>query len=180
MARKSSVDGLPPDVRAWLIKVLTDGNFNGYAQFEALLKEKGYIISRSAIHRFGQKIEKRMVAIKECTEAAKLIAEGAADDQDARSEAVIAMIQTQLFESLVEFQNAEGETNPVERMNALSKVAKNIATLTRASLSQKQFKAEVKAKAEAAVLKITEIVKKSGLDKDAVDAIRKQVLGIVE
>lgn len=67
-----------------------------------------------------------------------MLTEGAADDQDARSEAVIALIQTELFESIVQLQEAEeGEVDPKERVALLSKVAKNVATLSRASVNLK-------------------------------------------
>lgn len=58
-----------------------------------------------------------------------MLTEGAADDQDARSEAVIALIQTELFESIVQLQEAERRSRPQERVALLSKVAK--ATLLR-------------------------------------------------
>ncbi|MZQ58006.1 phage protein Gp27 family protein, partial [Escherichia coli] len=102
MARRSTIDKLPEDVRRWLERALTDSGFSGYAELEELMRDKGYLISRSAIHRYGQKIERRFTAIRAATEAARMLTEGAADDQDARSEAVIALIQTELFESIVQ------------------------------------------------------------------------------
>ena len=78
-----------------------------------------------------------------------MLTEGAADDQDARSEAVIALIQTELFESIVQLQEAEeGEVDPKERVALLSKVAKNVATLSRASVNLKKFQSEVRARAQ--------------------------------
>ena len=74
-------------------------------QTEDLLKRlqaEGYQISRSAVHRYGQKVERRFASIKASTEAARLIAEGAADEGDTRSEALMAMLQTELFDALVQ------------------------------------------------------------------------------
>ncbi|EPC4825761.1 DUF3486 family protein, partial [Salmonella enterica] len=53
MGRKSSLDVLPQDVRRWLERALTERNFTGYAGLEALLKDKGYAITRSSLQRFG-------------------------------------------------------------------------------------------------------------------------------
>lgn len=145
MASRSTVEKLPEEVRRWLERSLTESGFSGYAELENLLREQGYVISKSAIHRYGQKIEKRFGAIRAATEAARMLTEGAEDDQDARSEAVIALIQTELFESIVQLQEAgEEEIDPKKRVELLSKVAKNIATLSRASVNLKKFQADVR------------------------------------
>ena len=68
MARRSSIDGLPEDVRRWLERALAESNFSGYQALEEMLREKGYQIGKSSIHRYGQKIERRFAAIKASTE----------------------------------------------------------------------------------------------------------------
>ncbi|RNM02033.1 MULTISPECIES: DUF3486 family protein [Dickeya] len=179
MARRSTIDKLPDDVRRWLDRALTDADFSGYQLLETALREKGYSISKSAIHRYGQKIERRFATIKASTEAARLLTEGAADDQDARSEAIIALVQTELFESIVNLQEATEEgLDPAERIGLLSSAAKNIATLARASVNQKKFRLEVQARAEAAAANVEKIARKGGLSADAVQALRREILGI--
>ncbi len=149
MAPRSSIDGLPDDVRRWLERALADSNFSGYQALEEMMREKGYQISKSAIHRYGQKIERRFAAIKASTEAARMLTEGASDDQDARSEAVIALVQTELFESIINLQEAGDEDlDPADRIGLLSSAAKNIATLARASVNQKKFRLEEQARIE--------------------------------
>ena len=179
MAPRTSVQQLPKPVRDWLDKHLIEENFSGYELLSEALKEKGYQISKSAVHRYGQKIEKRFAAIKASTEAARLLTEGAADDQDARSEAVIALVQTELFESIVNLQEAsEDDIQPQDRIALLSKAAKNIATLARASVNQKKFRQDVQAKAEAAAAVVDKVVKTGGLSEDVADNIRRHILGI--
>ncbi|HCP1349955.1 TPA: DUF3486 family protein, partial [Escherichia coli] len=56
MARRSTIEKLPEDVRRWLERALTESGFSGYNELESLLRERGYVISKSAIHRYGQKI----------------------------------------------------------------------------------------------------------------------------
>lgn len=179
MARRNSVGQLPQPVREWLDKSLVEVNFSGYQLLEEALRDKGFAISKSAIHRYGQKIERRFAAIKASTEAARLLTEGAADDQDARSEAVIALVQTELFESIVNLQEATDEdTDPAERIGLLSSAAKNIATLSRASVNQKKFRLEVQARAEAAAANVEKIAKKGGLSSESVEQLRREILGI--
>lgn len=156
-----------------------DNNFSGYEALEAALAERGFQISKSAIHRYGQPLQRRLAAIKASTEAARIISDGAADDQDARSEAVIALIQTEMFEAIVNLQDANDETlDPIERMGIMSKVAKNIASLTTASIRQKQFKTEVRDRAKAAADAVASVAKKGGLTAEAVETIRREILGI--
>ena len=182
MARQSSIDALPADVRRWLERALAENNFSGYQQLETLAREKGYILSKSAIHRYGVKIERRFSAIKASTEAARLLTEGAADDQDARSEAVIALVQTEMFESILNLQEAsEEDIDPGERIALLSKAAKNIATLARASVTVKKFQAEVRAKLQEKMqtLEAEAASGQSNLDLATVKRIAADVYGLL-
>ncbi len=180
MPKREAVGTLPDDVRAWLDKSLIKGNFSGYEMLEAALKERGFLISKSAIHRYGQKFERRLSAIKASTEAARMLTEGVADDQDARSEAVIALVQTELFESIVNLQEAsEEDVDPSDRIALLSKAAKNIATLSRASVNLKQYQATVRAEVakQAAAIAVTE-AKGAGLSDEVAETIRRKILGV--
>ena len=108
-----------------------------------------------------------------------MLTEGAADDQDARSEAVIALVQTELFESIINLQEAGDEDiDPADRIGLLSSAAKNIATLARASVNQKKFRLEVQARAEAAAANVEKIAKKGGLSAESVEQLRREILGI--
>lgn len=179
MGRQSSITALPEDVRRWLERALTEQNFSGYEALEAMVHEKGFAISKSAIHRHGQKIERRMAAIKASTEAAKMITEAAGDDQDARSEAVIALVQTEMFDSIIAIQEAEDpDVTPADRLGLMSKAAKNIATLARASIAQKQFKTTVQARASEVAEKAARLASKGGLSADSAAEIRRMILGI--
>lgn len=179
MGYQSTVSALPDAVRGALDKQLVTRNFTGYQALEDWLRAEGYEISKSAIHRYGQKIERRMAAIKASTEAAKFITEAAGDDQDARSEAVIALVQTEMFDSIIAIQEADDEELSAEdRLGLMSKAAKNIATLTRASLAQKEFKAKVMARAAEAAEKVAKLARKGGMSAATVDEIKRSILGI--
>lgn len=184
MARRSKIETLPEDVRHWLERALSEAGFAGYEALEGLLREQGYAISKSAIHRYGQKIERRFAAIKASTEAARLLTEGAADDQDARSEAVIALVQTELFETILNLQEAQSDDiDPGERVKLLSAAARNIATLTRASVSLKKFQSEVreklKAKMDALEAQASAAPGKSGFDLETLQRVRQEIYGLV-
>lgn len=179
MARKSSVNALPDEVKHWLERVLLEGK-HGFIELETLLKEQGYAISKSAIHRYGTKVVKRFEAIKASTEAARILTEGAPDDQDARSEAVIALVQSEIFETLISLQEAASAEDQKERISILSEAARNIATLTRASVSLKRYQHEIRDKlaAKLSALEAEASAGKSSLDLATVQRIAKDIYGI--
>jgi hypothetical protein len=176
--KRAKVATLPPAVKQWLDKALLAGNFSGYEKLSEELKARGYSIGKSAVHRYGSNLERKMSAIKASTEAAKLIAQEAPDDADLRSAAVISMIQTEAFNVMVSMQEMQDEPDPVARAGILAKMAKNLATLTRASVAQKKHEIEIRDKLAAAADRVARIAKKGGLTAAGVDNIRREILGI--
>ena len=165
MGRKSSIDRLDPEIKAYIQAMLASGSMtldeliaDLQARFPAAATA-GDLPSRSAVGRYGQKLERRLSAIRASTEAAKLIQQHAGDDKDARSEALTAMVQTELFEAILMLQEADEQGEDGEkidhekRVEVLSKAAKNIATLTLSSINLKEFQAKVE---EAARRKLLE------------------------
>ncbi|WP_238373768.1 phage protein Gp27 family protein [Kingella kingae] len=145
----------------------------------AWLNEQGFQISRSAVHRHGYKIQRRLQAIKESTEAAKLIVANADDENDSRSEALMALLQNQLFEALVDISEKDSEElAPEARFDLLSEGGKRIAGLISASTRLKEYQNKVKSRALAAADEVAKAVKKGGLSDDTAEQIRKQILGI--
>lgn len=181
--KRSKIEQLPPELKDWLDDALIKNNFSRYEQLAQELKDRGATIgieadaSKSGLHRYGSQLERRLTAIRASTEAAKLIAKAAPDDEDHRSAAVISLIQTELFESIVALQEAEA-AEPGERVALLSKAAKNIATLARASVGQKRHEIEVRARVVAAADAAAKVARRGGLSKAGVDAIKREILGI--
>lgn len=179
MAKRSKISGFPPEVRAWLDQALADGNFSDYEALEAELAKRGYAIGKSSIHRYGQQLERKLAAVKASTEAARAIAQAAPDDADLRSAAVMSLVQTDTFNVLVALQEAEG-ADPVSRLKLLAKAAEAIAKLSRASVNQKKWEVEVNVKVKAAADAAAKIARRGGLTAEAVNNIRREILGIAE
>lgn len=186
MARRSKIAQLPAAIRSWLDKQLVESGFQGYelltAEANRKLAESGYALTfgKTAVFRYGSKLELRLKAIKDATEAARLIAEAAPDDADLRASATMSLVQTALFDVLMTLREAEAEDDPAERLKLLARAAKAVAELTRASVTQKRHEIVVREKAQAAAAAVTRIAKKGGLSKDGVDAIRREILGIAK
>lgn len=190
MARKSSVSRLPADVKTYIEAMLATGA-QTLDELIADLRERfpaeakaGELPSRSALHRYGSKLDRRLSAIRASTEAAKLIQAQAGDDQDARSEALTALVQTELFEAILLLQEADdldadgNPADPAERVGMLSAAAKNIATLTRSSIGLKTFQAAARARAQAAAATVDKLARTGGMTADVAAQIRREILGI--
>ena len=189
MARKSSISRLPVEIKSYIEAMLA----TGAQTLDELISDlqarypaeasAGTLPSRSAVGRYGQKLDRRLAAIRASTEAAKLIQAQAGDDKDARSEALTALVQTELFEAILSLQEAEDEETDAEsRVAMLSAAAKNIATLTRSSVNLKQFQAKVEEAARQRLLdeqraKLEAMPNKGGVTPETKASIR-EALGI--
>lgn len=190
MARKSSLDRLPDVIKSYIQGQLAKGNMTLdelIADLQKCFPEEaaaGELPSRSAVGRYGQKLERRLAAIRASTEAAKIIHEQAGDKEDFRSGALTAMIQSELFESIMQLQEAtDKEMSPAERVGLLAEAAKNIATLTRSSVTLKKYQAEAEERGQQKLLaqqenNLQEIAKSKGMDADQVRFWREKFLGV--
>lgn len=182
MARESAIDALSNDDLDWLNSHFRDKGFCGYEEIASILKQRGYSISKASVHRYGQKMERKLAAVKASTEAAMLITKASPDDADERSQAVLSLVQTEMFNALVALQDVEDDNaDPAKRLAMISKCAKGIAEITNASVNQKKWMLEVRSKAEAAASEVEKIIKKSGgLSDETAATIRAQILGIAQ
>lgn len=187
MGRKSSISRLQPEVRSYIEGQLAEGRLT----FEELiddvkarfpeLDKAGGLPSWSAVQRHSQKMERRLSAIRASTDASKIICAQAGDNEDARSEALTSLIQTALFESILNMKESEDTgVDAKNRIGILSKVAKDIATLTRSSVLLKQFQATIRERAQVAAADSVKITKKAGLSDELAAEIRRKILGIAD
>ncbi|GKT18568.1 DUF3486 family protein [Acidovorax sp. SUPP2522] len=184
---------LPADIKTYIEAMLATGA-QTLDEMIADLQERfpgeasaGQLPSRAALHRYGSKLDRRLAAIRASTEAAKIIQAHAGDDQDARSGALTALIQTELFEAILEVQEAaddpENPIDPAERVGMLSAAAKNIATLTRSSINLKEFQSKVEEATRRKMLaeqqaNLQKIAKSQGMSQEQLDFWIRDFLGV--
>ena len=168
MPPRSKVAGMPAEIKEWLDRALAENNFSDYELLAEELKARGYAISKSALHRYGQAFETRLSALKMASEQARAVVAAAPDEEGAVNEALMRLVQEHLFKLLMA---EEGEFD-------LPKVARAVAELGRATATQKKWQAEVRARAEAAAAAVEKIAKKGGLSAESVDQLRREILGI--
>jgi hypothetical protein len=168
MPPRSKVGQLPAEVKAWLDQALAENNFSDYEALSVELAGRGFAISKSALHRYGQNFEERLSALKVASEQARAVVAAAPDEEGAVNEALMRLVQEHLFKLLM----SEGGQFD------LPKVAKAVAELGRASVVQKKWQSEVRSKAEAAAAQVEKIARKGGLNADTVAEIRREILGV--
>lgn len=136
MPPRSKIHQLPAEVKAWLDSTLAENNFSGYEQLADELAARGYDISKSAVHRYGQDFEARLSALKMASEQARAVVQAAPDDEGNVNEALMRLVQEHLFKMLMA---EDGKFD-------LPKMAKAVAELGRASVTQKKFAIEERAR----------------------------------
>jgi hypothetical protein len=175
MSRRSKIDQLGAEVRTRIEQDLISANFSGYKAKTQEYTEAGVDVGGvGALHRYGQRLERKIAALKASTEAAQMIVAAVPDSQDARSQAVVGLVQTEVFEVLLALQEASQEDDPGERVKLLSQAARAVADLSRASVHVKRFATEMQAKTVAAV---EQQATAAGLSGDVVALLRQAIVG---
>lgn len=177
---------LPPEIREWLHQTFVERAFGDIVQvteeLQAKLREAGIAmyIGKSAVGAESQKVRRAQESIRATTEAARLIAESSRDDGDTRSEAAMAIVQSEVFELLLQVREADDEEDPAARLGLMNEAALGLSRLSRARVNQSRWRTEVEAKAKEAADAVAKIAKTGGLQKAQVDEIRAQILGITK
>ncbi|MDD3310966.1 DUF3486 family protein [Pseudodesulfovibrio sp.] len=141
MPRRSAVDTLPKEVKEWLDRALAANGFADYQLLSDELRGRGYEISKSAVHRYGQKFEERLASLKLVTEQSRAIVEANPDDDNAINDALMRLTQEKLFALLMDMEVDPAKVN-------MTGITRSIAELGRATVSQKKWMAEAKVKAQ--------------------------------
>ena len=137
---------LPPDLKAELDRMFTEGTLHSCRQLSKWLGDNGFEISHAAIHKYGQKFERRLDAIRLATEQARIVCERFKDDDDEQMHgALMRMVQTRLFEVLGSANErekgtaAEGATIAPVNITAL---ARSVSGLARAETEHRKWVGE--------------------------------------
>lgn len=177
--KRSAVALLPPDIRAALDQELIRRGFGQLDEIVAVFAEHGIALSRSAVGRYSQRLQRKVEAIQASTEAARAIA-GITDERDDRSGAAIALVQSGLFDALFAMRECEEEDNLMERVKIQAHAARAIADISRASQSQKRFAAQIEEQ-QRKKLDVLEADAKTGrraLDFETLRIVRQEIYGL--
>lgn len=176
MGERSKVTGLPPDVREALEKKLIEGGFQGYVQLQDWLRVQGFNISKSAVHRFGSRLEEKVAKLKASAERARALVEASPDVADNMAQATMRLLQEKLYVVLESMEDIDPESVD------LVKLSRAMAPLVRASIASKKHAEEVATKlaeAEKRVDAETQSGRIAGVTPEALAQIRAIYTGAV-
>ena len=186
MPARSAVLGLPPQVRDDLNARLIGSGFGGYEDLATWLAEAGYRISKSALHRYGARLEAEFEgAMADARRAAEL---GRAlvgdDDGSGLRSASTAIAQETLLRILMGLRQSEaaadGEDGPdhAALAKSLSLVTRAMADLGRLGLADAKYAAEqVRAAIAEAAARAETAARTGGVSAEGIAALRQAIMG---
>lgn len=178
MVKRSSILGMPDEIRRQLDERLVANQFSGYDGLAAWLEREGFEISKSSIQRYGQQLGQQHAEAMSDAQALLALSRAAGDFGDVGSElarTASAILQTDIVRTVLDIRNEE---DPGKRAVLLSKLTKAQADIGRMSISAEKWQAELARKAEAAAASVENVMKQAGASAETIDTITKRILGI--
>ncbi|MEO1208273.1 MAG: phage protein Gp27 family protein [Cyanobacteria bacterium J06638_20] len=169
---------LPAEIQSQVDAIIREHKFQNFVEMtqavNGLLESAGVELrfSKSALHRVAQDLKEVLEQIKYSHQAAQYLTEAFPDGDRVVSEASIRLIQDRLFRL-----SMDSELSP----NDLTKIARAMADLVRADISNSKYREELKQKLEQKFVEMekqTRGVERS-LDANTLRRIREEVYGLV-
>jgi hypothetical protein len=172
---------LPPDLKEELDRMFSKGTLHSCRQLAKWLGDNGFEISHAAIHKYGQKFERKLDAVRLATEQARIVCEQFKDDDAQMQSALMRLVQTRLFEVLTA-ANEMGQGSATEEGATIAPVnitalARSVSGLVRAESEHRKWAERARAGVAEAEKKVDEAQAK-GLSKDAAAQIKAVLLEI--
>lgn len=177
MPPRSAFATLDPALLAELDALIVANGFGNYQGIVDWLATRGVEVSVATAWRHGSALERKLQAVRDATMGARAIAEATPDDADMRSAAVLSLVQTELFNTLVALREADDADDPADRLKIIARAGQGIAQLARASTSQKRFEQEWRDKARTKLDQVESKVKSEGLTAEQTLAMIRNAYG---
>jgi len=186
MGRKSTVEQMPVEILEQLQALLRDPRvtqLEATEQINAIIErtQVGETISKSAVNRYAQKMERVGTKLRESREVAKMYIDRFGEDQSGDVGKIVnEMIRTLVFDITMKMH---GQHFDADMAPELAKMLKNLSDamnkLEMAAATNSKREAEIRKRAAQEAAEAMESAAKSqGLTADAVQSIKNQILGI--
>lgn len=169
--RVSAVDAMDPEGKAWLDQQLVERNFSGYVELADELDSKGYVISKSAVGRYGKKYKNELKDLRATVEMAKGFAEVVGDDAGALAQTLTGLAQQEAIAVLRDRRFKDDEID-------LPKLFSAVAQINKSDIGVKKYAADVRRKTKVAAEKAEQTLTKAGASEATTRAIKRDILGI--
>lgn len=176
MPRKSSIERLSAPVKSSIQNLLKDGRYTLDEILDQIREAFGEAPSRSALGRYKQNFDDLAKQLRETREIADVWAQKFGDEPESDVGKVVLEVLRTLSYRVGADMMAGGEDLNAKSVAQLAKAMQYIEDAGRLSLAREK---DLRTAAlEAAAEKVKQVGKKRGLSATAVDAIRKEILGI--
>jgi hypothetical protein len=160
---------LPREIRAEVDRLLLEPGVT-YDDITEFIKGRGHDISRSAVGRYGKEFMAAYQRLRQVEDQARSLVSEAGEGL-VLEEAASKLFAQQILEALVD--NKMVVTDKAKLIDAFAK-------LQASSTMREKFKSEIANRASSAAEKVEKIARKGGLTIETVQAIRREILGIVK
>jgi len=168
-----------------LDRQLSAGTFQSWRNLSKWFADNGYEISHAALHKYGQKFERRLESIRLATEQARIVCEQFKDDDAQMQSALMRLVQTRLFEVLAAVNEKpkrlrvkkDGRTIEKVAPVNLTALARSVSGLVKAETEHRKWAEHARAAVAEAAKKIDESAGK-GLSKDVANQIRAVLMEV--
>ncbi|MGO9798835.1 MAG: phage protein Gp27 family protein [Candidatus Binatus sp.] len=122
MPRRNKIDLLPMKQREAIEKFVADRGFGNYKEMSAAVEKKfGVALSRSALARFGSRLENRLQLLRVAAATARaIVAELGPEDGAAIGAGMISVAQSHVFEALADATAAQLGTPDLATLGSLA------------------------------------------------------------
>lgn len=180
MGRRSKIKDLPQDLLDELNSRLIGAGFSGYEDLAAWLKDRGFDISKSAVHRHGSALEaefeEAMADARRTRALARAAREAGDESDDSLLAAASGIMQDNLLRVSMEVKHADDD--PATKAKTLSQIARAFSDVGRLDIARQKWQEEVRAKASEVADKAAKLASKGGMSEATVEEIRRSILGI--
>lgn len=171
---KSTIDALDPELKTELERLLGDKRFT-LRQIVAHMRELGVEVSKSAVHRHRQTLDKIARDIRMAREVASAIGKDLEETDGSITRAVVESLQALVLRAQTQATDDEGVVDP-KVVGALSMAARDLANAMKTSVDTEiKLRAKVAKEAAAAASKVA---KERGLSLEVTEAIKASILGV--
>lgn len=177
----STIDMLPPDIKAKLQELLRDPRVTQLAattKINVVLEQEGHEerVTKSSVNRFAVRMEEVGAKLRQSREIADMwVGKLGSQPSGQVGHLLNEMVRTLAFDAAM--QLSEGDTPVAPKM--LKDLSIAIERLERASSENEKRTAEIRKQALVdAASQVTSVAKKGGLTDAAANEIRKKILGI--
>jgi len=177
MPPRSNVAKLPDNIRDELQRRLHESGYGDYQEHADWLKEQGYEVSKSALHVYGARFEKKMEAWSFVNGMIQKATEDSGGDVNALGDVLLTMLQGELLEQVMALK-VEPETVDLQSLVQM------VVMLNKEKREQENFKEDFRKRVAARFAELEKETQDNGLagrtlDPTTLKRVREEIYGML-